>query len=84
LALGSDSVTLYLPSSNWTEVLDELPSKEDGVGLLPSTVIVKSDGSASPPPSLITCLVTNNIPMRDTLLESPFDGGTEEDWDDDD
>ena len=55
---------------------DELPSNEDGVGLLPSTVIVKSDGSASPPPSLITCLVTNNVPGCDALLESPFDVGT--------
>jgi hypothetical protein len=61
------------------EVPDELPSKEDGVGLLPSTVIVKSDGSASPPPSLITCLVTNNVPGCDALLESPFDVGTKED-----
>jgi hypothetical protein len=39
-------------------VPDELPSKEDGVGLLPSTVIVKSDGFLSPPPSLTTFLVT--------------------------
>jgi hypothetical protein len=42
-------------------VPDELPSNDDGFGLLPSTVIVKSDGSASPPPSLITCLVTISL-----------------------
>src|SRR5918992_752883 len=55
---GPDSVTLYLPSNSCTEIPDELPSNEDGVGLLPSTVIVKSDGLLSPPPSLITFLVT--------------------------
>src|ERR671914_2780476 len=80
---GPDSVTLYLPSNSCTEMPDELPSNEDGVGLLPSTVIVKSDGSASPPPSLITCLVTNNVPGCDALLEPPFDVGTKEDWDED-
>jgi hypothetical protein len=37
---------------------DELPSNEDGVGLLPSTVIVKSDGFLFPPSSLMTFLVT--------------------------
>ena len=68
-------------------VPEELPSNEDGVGLLPSTVMVKSDGSASPPPSLTTCLVTNNVPSRDALLGVPLEGvsrGGREDWDEDD
>jgi hypothetical protein len=68
-------------------VPEELPSNEDGVGLLPSTVMVKSDGSASPPPSLTTRLVTNNVPTCDALLGVPLDGvtrGGREDWDEDD
>jgi hypothetical protein len=55
------SVIEKLPGSKLTLVPDELPSNEEGSGLLPSTVIVKSDGSASPPPSLTTCLVTISL-----------------------
>ena len=53
----------YLPGSNVTVVPEELPSNDAGVGLLPSTVIVKSDGLALPPPSLITLLVTTISPV---------------------
>ena len=56
-------MTEYLPGSNVTVVPEELPSNDAGVGLLPSTVIVKSDGLALPPPSLITLLVTIISPV---------------------
>ena len=79
------SVMEYRPGFKVTLVPEGFPSNEDGVGLLPSTVMVKSDGSASPPPSLTTCLVTNNVPTCDTLLGVPLDGvrGGREDWDED-
>jgi hypothetical protein len=41
--------------------------------LLPLTVIVKSDGFLLPPPSLITCFVTANVPLTGLSLEVLFD-----------
>jgi hypothetical protein len=57
------SVTLYLPGLRVTVVPEELPVKDDGVGLLPLTVMVKSDGCLSPPPSLFTFVVTIILPV---------------------
>ena len=42
---------------------EELTGNDCGVGLFPSTLIVKSDGLLLPPPSLITCLVTIIFPV---------------------
>jgi hypothetical protein len=39
-----------------------LPGNELGEGLLPCTVIVKSDGLLLPAPSLTTFSVTTNVP----------------------
>ena len=50
-----------------------LPANDDGVGLLPLTVMVKSDGFLSPPPSLMTCFITTNVPSCGLLSEVSFD-----------
>ena len=50
-----------------------LPANDDGVGLLPLTVMVKSDGFLSPPPSLMTCFITTNVPNCGLLSEVSFD-----------
>ena len=62
-----------MPLDSSIIVPDELPLNDDGVGLLPLTVIIKSDGLLVPPPSLITCLVTTNVPTCDLSLEVSFD-----------
>ena len=46
-----------------TVVPEELPANDDGVGLLPLTVMVKSDGFLSPPPSLFTFVITFILPV---------------------
>ena len=46
---------------------------DDGVGLLPLTVMVKSDGFLSPPPLLMTCFITTNVPSCGLLSEVSFD-----------
>ena len=70
----SSSVTLYLPSFIVMVVPEELPANDDGVGLLPLTVTVKSDGFLLPPPSLITFLVTIILPV---LIGGGGGGNTE-------
>src|SRR5918999_1450435 len=54
-------------------VPEELPAKDDGVGSLPLTVMVKSDGFLSPPPSLTTCVITTNVPSCGLSSEVSFD-----------
>src|ERR687889_1631351 len=76
------SVTLYLPGFRVTVVPEELPANEDGVGLLPLTVMVKSDGFLSPPPLLMTCFITTNVPSCGLLSEVSFDESDDEESDD--
>src|SRR5215210_3248464 len=59
-------------------VPEELPVKDDGVGLLPLTVMVKSDGFLSPPPLLMTCFITTNVPNCGLLSEVSFDESDDE------
>src|SRR5215216_3555987 len=63
-------------------VPEELPVNEDGVGLLPLTVMVKSDGFLSPPPLLMTCFITTNVPSCGLLSEVSFDESDDEESDD--
>ena len=67
-----------MPGDSWTVVPGELPVNEDGVGLLPLTVMVKSDGFLSPPPSLMTCFMTTNVPSCGLLSEVSFDESDDE------
>src|SRR5215208_1914343 len=61
---------LYIPMSSFTIVPEEFPGNKLGDGLLPCILIVKSDSCLLfPPPSLITFLVTINVPC--TLLLTP-------------
>jgi hypothetical protein len=46
-----------------TVVPEDEPANEDGFGLLPETLIVKSDGFFVPPLALSTIVVTNNVPV---------------------
>ena len=62
---------------------EELPVKDDGVGLLPLTVMVKSDGFLSPPPLLMTCFITTNVPSCGLLSEVSFDESEDDDESDD-
>ena len=62
-----------MPLDSSTVVPEELPLNDDGVGLLPLIVIIKSEGLLVPPPSLITCFVTTNVPTCDLSLEVSFD-----------
>src|SRR6476646_513636 len=54
------SLTLYLPDISVTEVPLEEPENELGDGLLPETVMVKSDGFLvpAPPPLFKTLVIT--------------------------
>jgi len=56
-----DSVTLYLPSFNVTEVPLDDPENDFGEGLLSDTAMVKSEGFLVPPLVLLTLVVTPNI-----------------------
>ena len=53
-----DSETLYFPACNVTEVPEDEPENVLGFGLLPETVIVKSDGFLVPPLELSTLVTT--------------------------
>ena len=55
---GPDSLTLYLPLFNVIEVQLDDPEKDFGEGLLPDTVMVKSEGFFVPPLVLSTLVVT--------------------------
>jgi hypothetical protein len=50
--------TLYLPASNVTGVPEDEPGNESGFGLLPETVMVKSEGLLVPPLVLSTLVMT--------------------------
>ena len=66
-----DSETLYFPACNVTEVPEDEPANEAGFGLLPETVIVKSEGFLVPPLVLSTLVITlKNVvdPGREVYL----------------
>src|SRR3712207_4776198 len=46
--------------------------------------MVKSDGFLSPPPSLMTCVVTTNVPSCGLLSEVSFDESDDEEAEDED
>jgi hypothetical protein len=48
--------TLYLPASNVTGVPEDEPGNESGFGLLPETVMVKSEGLLLPPETLVVTI----------------------------
>ena len=58
----------YLPLFNVIVVPDALPENDAGDGLLPLTLIVKSDGLLVPPPWLITFFVTITFPETTGLI----------------
>jgi hypothetical protein len=51
-----DAETLYLPGFSVTEVAEDEPANEAGLGSLPETVIVKSDGLLLPPDTVVVTL----------------------------
>ena len=53
-----DSEMAYLPACNVTEVPEDEPANDAGFGLLPETVIVKSEGFLVPPLVLSTLVIT--------------------------
>ena len=53
-----ETVTLYVPGSMVTEVPDEEPEDELGLGPLPVTETVKSEGFLVPPLVLSTLVIT--------------------------
>jgi hypothetical protein len=53
-----DAETLYFPANNVTEVPEDEPADEAGFGLLPDTVMVKSEGFLVPPLVLSTLVTT--------------------------
>jgi hypothetical protein len=54
----ADSDTLYFPGCNVTEVPEDEPENDFGLGLFPETVIVKSEGFLVPPLVLSTLVTT--------------------------
>jgi len=57
----ADDETLYFPACNVTEVPEDEPANDAGFGLLPDTVMIKSEGFLSPPDTLVVTInVTNN------------------------
>jgi hypothetical protein len=77
---------LYLPAFNVTEVPLEDPENDFGEGLLPDTVMVKSEGLAVPPLLLSTLVITvRNVddPIGDVEffveLPPPFEVEDDED-----
>ena len=54
---------------------EELPGNDCGVGLFPSTLIVKSDGLLLPPPSLTTIFLTVSVPVPLFVGGSGTNGG---------
>src|SRR5215469_3778405 len=59
-----EDAVLYVPGFIATVVPDEEPNDEFGLGLLPVTEIVKSDGFFVPPFVLSTTVVTIIVPVR--------------------
>ena len=57
-----DSETLYFPACNVTEVPEDEPANDAGFGLLPETVIVKSDGFLLPPDTFVVTMSVPNNP----------------------
>jgi hypothetical protein len=53
-----DAETLYFPANNATEVPEDEPANEAGFGLLPETLMVKSEGFLVPPLVLSTLVIT--------------------------
>ena len=53
-----DDKTLYFPACNVTGVPEDEPANKDGFGLLPETVMVKSDDFLVPPLLLSTLVIT--------------------------
>jgi hypothetical protein len=53
-----DSEMVYFPACNVTEVPEDEPANDAGFGLLPETVIVKSEGFLVPPLVLSTLVTT--------------------------
>jgi hypothetical protein len=58
----ADDDTLYFPACNVTEVPEDEPANDAGFGLLPETVIVKSDGLLLPPDTLVVTINVANNP----------------------
>jgi hypothetical protein len=54
--------TLYLPDFSVTVVPDDEPANDAGFGLLPETVIVKSDGFLLPPDTFVVTISVPNNP----------------------
>jgi hypothetical protein len=66
-----DSEMVYFPACNVTEVPEDEPANDAGFGLLPETVIVKSEGFLVPPLVLSTLVKTlKNVvdPGREVYL----------------
>jgi hypothetical protein len=59
-----ETVMLYDPGLMVTEVPDEDPENELGLGSLPVTETVKSEGLLVPPFVLSTLVVTVSVPVR--------------------
>jgi hypothetical protein len=57
-----DAETLYFPGFNVTVVPEDEPANDAGFGLLPETVIVKSDGLLLPPDTFVVTLRIPNNP----------------------
>ncbi|HMH09432.1 MAG TPA: hypothetical protein VK553_01890, partial [Candidatus Nitrosopolaris rasttigaisensis] len=57
-----DSEIVYFPACNVTEVPKDEPANDAGFGLLPETVIVKSDGILLPPDTFVVTLRVPNNP----------------------
>ena len=53
-----DDETLYLPANNVTDVPEDEPVNDAGLGLLPDTAMVKSEGFLVPPLVLSTWVIT--------------------------
>ena len=72
---GASGVRRALLLRAWS---DDVTLLADGPAELDADEVerLRAAGAASPPPSLTTCLVTNNVPGCDALLESLFDVGT--------
>jgi hypothetical protein len=57
-----DDETLYLPGFSVTIVPKEEPENDFGLGLLPETVMVKSEGLLIPPDTFVVTLIVPNNP----------------------
>jgi hypothetical protein len=63
---------LYLPAFNVTEVLLDDPENDFGDGLLPETVMVKSEGFLVPPLTFVETVTNVFDPMGDAAVFVAF------------